>query len=348
MKQLKVWLITFGITTILGLGAVAGLVILVDPFFQYHEPLSGFPYQVDDQLSQNPGMARNMEYDSVILGSSVTVNFSKNWFDEDFGCNTIKLPYNGAYPKDYANIMEQVDMGGQEIRYIFWGMDVQAFSSSTEETKYPIPEHLYDTNPLNDITYWFNKDVLLNYVLKPLMEPGDATDMAEVYATWELFGFNRWVLLQSYERPERSSETYPRDHFIEAVSRNMDENICPIIENHPDTEFYIFFPPYSILHWYTYEQGNLLEPLMEEYRYVIGRLLEYDNVRLYYFQNEESIVCDLNRYTDAIHYDREVSLFIEESIAADAYRLTKDNYLEEVEETIQMIEAYDFDSVWEN
>lgn len=49
--------------------AAAALVIYVDPFFHYHRPLKGFPYLIDNQLSQNPGMAQNMEYDSVILGS---------------------------------------------------------------------------------------------------------------------------------------------------------------------------------------------------------------------------------------------------------------------------------------
>ena len=84
------------------------LVVLVDPFFHYHKPLKGFPYQVDNQLSQNPGMAKNMEYDSVILGSSMTVNFNTNWFEELMGLNTIKLSYSAAFPKDQANIMEIV------------------------------------------------------------------------------------------------------------------------------------------------------------------------------------------------------------------------------------------------
>ena len=51
-------------------------------FFHYHRPLAGFPYLVDNQLSQNPGMAAHMDYDSVILGSSMTVNFNTDWFED--------------------------------------------------------------------------------------------------------------------------------------------------------------------------------------------------------------------------------------------------------------------------
>ena len=94
-----------GLVVAIGL-LMAALVVYVDPFFHYHRPVSGFPYLGDNQLSQNPGMAAHMEYDSVILGSSMTVNFQTTWFQEMMGLNTIKLSYSGAFPKDQANIME--------------------------------------------------------------------------------------------------------------------------------------------------------------------------------------------------------------------------------------------------
>ena len=37
---------------------IMALVVYVDPFFHYHAPLENFPYLVDNQLSQNPGMAK--------------------------------------------------------------------------------------------------------------------------------------------------------------------------------------------------------------------------------------------------------------------------------------------------
>ena len=54
------------ILVLLGVGVVLTLacaiaVIVVDPFFHYHAPLAGFPYEIDNQLSQNPGMAAHMD-----------------------------------------------------------------------------------------------------------------------------------------------------------------------------------------------------------------------------------------------------------------------------------------------
>ena len=181
---------------------VAALVIYVDPFFQYHEPLDGFPYLVDNQLSQNPGMAKHMEYDSVILGSSMTVNFNTNWFGELMGLHTIKLNYSGAFPKDQSNIMELVFDSDNQVKTVFLGIDVSTCTGGVEETKYPVPYYLYDDNLINDIQYLFNKDVVLNYILRPIADP-DKTDLATVYQSWwtdEYYNI-QWVM-HNYEQPD--------------------------------------------------------------------------------------------------------------------------------------------------
>ena len=98
----------FAATVAVILIAISALVIYVDPFFHFHRPLQGFPYVVDNQLSQNPGMARNMSYDSCIIGSSMTVNFQTDDFKELLDVSTVKLSYSGAYPKDDYNILSIV------------------------------------------------------------------------------------------------------------------------------------------------------------------------------------------------------------------------------------------------
>ena len=98
MNQYKKWLLFFLAALTTALLAITILVLTVDPFFQYHAPLPGYPYKVDNQLSQNPGMARHLDYDSVLLGSSMTASFDTDWFGEVLDLNTVKLSYNGALP----------------------------------------------------------------------------------------------------------------------------------------------------------------------------------------------------------------------------------------------------------
>lgn len=299
---------------------IVALVIYVDPFFHYHSPLKGFPYLVDNQLSQNPGMAAHMEYDSVILGSSMTVNFQTAWFKELMDLQTIKLSYSGAFPRDQANIMNIIfksanNQGNKRIKKVFLGVDVITYTGGVEETKYPIPEYLYDDNPLNDIAYVLNKDVVLNYILRPIADP-DPTDLSNVYASWwtEEYYSQEWVL-HNYTSPEQVKEEAQPEAYLAAAEANLSANICPYIEANPDTQFVIFFPPYSILFWNDVLKENHLNATIEEYRYISNRLNAYDNVEIYFFPDQEEIICDLNNYADYSHYHPRYNRYMTECFA---------------------------------
>lgn len=299
---------------------IMALVIYVDPFFHYHSPLKGFPYLVDNQLSQNPGMAAHMEYDSVILGSSMTVNFQTAWFKELMDLQTIKLSYSGAFPRDQANIMDIIfkspnNQGNKRVKKVFLGVDVITYTGGVEETKYPIPEYLYDDNPLNDIAYVLNKDVVLNYILRPIADP-DPTDLSNVYASWwtEEYYSQEWVL-HNYTSPEQVKEEAQPEAYLAAAEANLSANICPYIEANPDTQFVIFFPPYSILFWNDVLKENHLNATIEEYRYISNRLNTYDNVEIYFFPDQEEIICDLNNYADYSHYHPRYNRYMTECFA---------------------------------
>ena len=281
-------------------------VIVVDPFFHYHAPLPGFPYEVDNQLSQNPGMAEYMDYDAAVLGSSMTVNFDTRTFKDELGLDAVKLPYSGAYPRDISNIMSIIFDAHPDVDTIFLGVDVINYSSDVDQIKFPLPEYLYDDDPVNDIDYLLNKDVLLNYVLKPVISP-EPTDLATVYHSWwtdEYYNIN-YVLpnyLDGYEEQDPRPEELPKEYFEEQICVNMKENILPYIEAHPDTRFVIFYPPYSILFWNDCINQNKVEATLHEYEIISEMLLEYDNTEIFFFADEEDIITDLNNYADYTHY----------------------------------------------
>ena len=350
MNKFKKSILLF-IGMILAAGAIIiGIVIYVDPFFQYHAPLEDFPYLVDNQLSQNPGMAKNMEYDSVILGSSMTVNFNTDWFEELMGLNTLKLSYSGAFPKDQANIMDIIFASDNEVKKVFLGVDVITYMGDVEQTKYPLPEYLYDDNYLNDISYVLNKDVLLNYILRPIVDP-EKTDLATVYASWWTDDYYniQWVM-HNYVLPQKVEEEAPADWYLPEVEANLEANICPYIEDNPDTEFVIFFPPYSILFWNDVMQENHMEATLAEYEYITRRLLAYDNVSVYFFPDQEEIVCDLNNYADYSHYHPRFNRYMTECFADGTCRIdeTKDDSSIESHLTHmrEIVAAYDFEELF--
>ncbi|MCR4789177.1 MAG: hypothetical protein K5888_11370 [Lachnospiraceae bacterium] len=337
------------------LAGCAALVYRVDPFFHYHAPLKDFPYVVDNQLTQNPGMAEHMEYDSVILGSSMTVNFETDWFEELYGLNTLKLSYSSAYPRDISNILEKIyepyDDGRQkDIKEVYLGLDIITYSGDVDETKYPIPGYLYDKNPLNDINYLLNKDVLLEYVLRPMVDP-EPTDLSHVYASWwtEEYYNEEWVL-RGHD-PAPVNPVPMEDHaFDSGIEENLKINIIPYIEGHPETTYHIFFPPYSILFWNDVLLDNRLNATLNAYRCVCDQLSGYDNVYLYYFPAEKETVTDLNNYADYTHYKPDINRYMTECFGNGTDLISRDKndengiegYLKRVEE---MLDGYDFETL---
>lgn len=350
MQRFQKWFAGFLILLLTGLLLAGGLVIWVDPFFQYHKPLSWFPYLVDNQVYQNPGLAKNMEYDAVLLGSSMTTSFNTDWFEEVMGLKTQKLSYNGSYPKDLANIMDLVfDAKQDRVKAVFMAVDEGTFSADTEETKFPITGYLYDKNPWNDVQYLFNKEVLLDYILRPLADPKDKSDWAELYKPWWTDEYySKATVLMYYTPAKQREEPLPADYFTQAVEKNMTENICPYFEAHPETEFYIFFPPYSILYWNDVRNGRELEAVLNRISCMARRMLAYDNVHLFSFLAEEQIVCNLNNYADEIHYHKDVCRYITECFQSGACRLTEENLEQHLDSLEKLVSEYDYDAIWDD
>lgn len=350
MNRCKKWLLAFGITALLGLLGVAGLTIYVDPFFQYHKPLPWFPYLVDHQVNMNPGLAKNMDYDSVLLGSSMTVNFDTDRFVEEMGLTTQKLSYNGAYPKDQSNIMEIVfEEKGDAVTDVFLGIDEMNYSADVKQTKFPIPEYLYDKNYLNDVQYIFNKDVFLNYILRAYVDQKDKTEWNKIYPMWWQDEHYQKAIVLMYYEPAEESDTYVEpDTYISAVEANLSQNIIPYIEAHPDTTFHIFYPPYSILYWYDAIRQQELDAVIEKYRYMTNRLLEYDNVKVYFFQNQEEIICNLNNYADYTHYHGSICNYMVQCFANGQRLVTEDALEEELSVLRDLTENYDYEAIWDD
>ena len=350
MKQLKIWLLTFSLLVLFGLGAVAGLVILVDPFFQYHKPLEKFPYVVDHQVNMNPGLAKNMEYDSVLLGSSMTVSFDTDWFKEICGLKTQKLSYNGAYPKDQSNIMEIIfENKGEQVKQVFLGIDELNYSGEVHQTKFEVPEYLYDNNYLNDVQYWFNKDVILDYILRAVADPKDKSEWNMIYKPWwQDEHYQKALVLMYYEPAPIAEEAPETELFIDRIAANLEANILPFVEEHSETKFTFFYPPYSILYWNNVCRGKELETVIEKYRYMTEKLLEYDNVEVFLFQNQEDIICNLNNYADYTHYHSRICKFMVECFQNGNCRVTDENLEEELDALYQLALNYDYDAIFDD
>lgn len=350
--QPKRWLAGFLGIFLAGLAGCMALVIWVDPFFQYHKPLAWFPYLVDNQVNQNPGLAKHMDYDGILIGSSMTASFNTDWFEELMGMRTQKLSYNGSYPKDLSNIMQLVfDAKGDQVKAVYMAVDQSTFSADPEETKFPVTDYLYDDNVFNDVPYLLNKDVLLDYILRPLADRKDASDWAELYKPWWTDEYyNKANVLMYYEAAEekQEEEALAADYFKDAVEENLQKNILPYIEAHPETEFYIFYPPYSILFWNDVTREKETDAVIGRLEYMTERLLNYENVHVFNFLGKEDIICNLNNYADYMHYHKNVCRYITECFATGENELHPENYGQAFDEIRTLAMSYNYPAIWDD
>ena len=323
---------------------IAGLLVgIVDPFFQYHKPLNGLYYLIENKISQNPGIAKNFEYDSAILGSSMTVNFDTDLFHEKMGLNTIKLSYDGAYPKDIDNIMKLMEDSSNELSTVFLGIDIFTYKKEPGITAYALPEYLYDHSYLNDISYLLNKDVILQYILRPQIE-GEGTPLNEMYRTWPLLSYGKDFVAKTYTAPEEFCEPLSEDYYAGNITESLNRYILPHIESLPDTEFVVFFPPYSILYWYDrYADGNLYAEL-SGIEQIMESLLSYPNVKVFYFQDQFAYITNLDNYTDYTHYYHDMNDYMTECFADGSCQVTGENYKEVLSNMHTWLQACDFES----
>lgn len=343
MKREKKWLVVFCTLVFSGLLAAAALVVTVDPFFQYRKPLKGFPYVLENQLTLNPGIAKNMDYDSVILGSSMTVAFNTQWFEELLGLDTVKLSYNAAHAKDQGNILEVIEREHGNVEKMFLCIDLLPYANSVDSVAYPIPEIYYDQNYLNDVGYWWNMDVLLNYVIHPGFVKKEADDFNTIYDKFYYdYLYDEQHVLEGFKPSAKADGAVAEDAYLENVRMNMETHILPYIESHPNTEFTVFFAPYSILFWYNTLQENNTDARLAEYGEMMELLFAYDNVRVFFFANNPEIICDLNNYTDYTHSSREVHYYMTSCFATGEGEVTKETYQDEIGKLRNLVKEFDF------
>ena len=58
---------------------IAVLTVIIDPFVHYHAPFFGLAAAETEERGQQIGVAKNMHYDTAIVGSSMSENFEAGW-----------------------------------------------------------------------------------------------------------------------------------------------------------------------------------------------------------------------------------------------------------------------------
>ena len=311
-------------------GVISALVMYYDPFFHYHAPSEGGKYIFDNEVYQNPGIARNFDYDSVIVGSSMTRPLSPSEFDEQYDCKSVQMPFSGGSVKNASINVEQAFHHKGSLKYVFWGIDPYGIDMGVDETKIDLPTYIYDDNPLNDLAYLLNKEVVKKiyddnkYGSQIIYDEMWNDEADEIFCKMSAIGGNKLIT-------DNVGKPAPKLNFDESytnimVEENLNNNIIPLVKEHPKTQFVFFVPPYPVIFWNIH--GYLDEKKMDEqintFIQFYNRIKEYDNAEFHLLPIMEE-TGNLYMYKDSWHYNRRLGNEVPKALVSNKYIVT-DNY----------------------
>lgn len=350
-KKAARWTAAVVAVLLAALAVIATANAVIDPFFHYHGPYRDLQYPIDNERYQNDGITRNFNYNAIITGSSMSENFRTSQFDKLFGTKSIKVPFSGGRYKEINDNISRSYESGHDPVIVMRSLDYSLLVLDKDDV-YPgaeYPTYLTDNNPFNDIKYLLNLSVFFDDSLRVLSytREGMKTTTFDEYKNWmadSTFGaetvFSTYTLGKPAEREKEFS-----DSDRELVYGNLEQNVISQAKAHPETEFYLFFPPYSIAYWDELNNEKKINWRIDAEKYAIDLLLKCDNIKLFSFCTRYDITCNLDNYKDQAHYKSWINDQMLKWMSNGEYQITKENEDEYISEIRSFYNSYDYSSL---
>ena len=321
--------------------------IIIDPFFHYHAPYDNVSYYLSNERYQNDGILRHFEYDSIIIGSSMSQCFKTSEYDALFGASSVKVPLAGAYLREFGDHLRAGFESDNDIKRVLLSLDLFSIMADKDAVKanYDYPYYLYDDNIFNDVRYVLNKEVFFSYTYKSISSTlaGIPSDTFDEYSNWSdkhIYGKDK--VMSGYQRSSGDASYVLDEYWTRRVRDNLEQNLLSLVRAHRDTEFVCFIPPYSIAKLCTWYEQDSFDYCFGIYELTADMLLSEENVRVFSFYDNYEMICDLDNYRDTTHYGGWVNTYILESIKDNKHELHLDGVSDYFDSLSEYYRNYDY------
>jgi hypothetical protein len=318
----------------------AALNFAVDPL-QLFGPARVLPgmYSPDSRM-QNAGLIRSQHFDTVFMGTSLAIHFRQSDIDRLLGVKSLKLAMTGSNSHEQSFVLAAALARG--ANRVIWQVDDWIFGDAPDiDHDIYLPADLYRRNvrgiagyllsgataresawilarsipPIGPLVARLTTSLPFSF---PLSRVDDINtlrpdiDVAEAYNA--VTARAAFAYITDPVRNRYLAEGYDYD----AMVRNFERDVVSLIKGHPEVQFDIYFPPYSILQWVAMRDVSpaTLKIVYDLTAYVAQRLTQLPNARLYDFRAVKDITHDLDNYGDVIHHSPAVDLKVLSWLAA--------------------------------
>ena len=315
------------LATLLAAGAIN---YRVDPFQQYRVPTSYAPrFYYSFQRHENPGIARNYDFDRAIVSSSFMENIAGSEVDKAFGAGkTFNLSFSALTAYEARKLLESTLAHGR-VKEVIYNVDFNMFAGDVNRTGVPdaLPLYLYDSLRWNDYPYVLSMATLrksLN-ILLGRREVGYREDRDNPWYWGDTAEFSVKSVVEHLDFKDLNKRFKQPHRTLRAMIKSFEANVVPLVRDHPETRFIFVWPPYSILVWADFRQRGQLDLSLEFKRRFVSEMAKHPNVRVHDFQERTDWITHLEDYRDMYHFSPKVSSALVREIAAGNERVTPEN-----------------------
>jgi hypothetical protein len=360
-------LLRFLCASVLIMLAAAALNFAVDPL-QLFRPARLFPamYSPDSRM-QDAGLIRSQDFDTVFMGTSLSIHFRQSDIDRLLGVKSLKLAMTGSTSHEQSFVIAAALE--RHPKRVIWQIDDWIFRNAAEiDRDIYLPADLYRRNirglagylfsgamaresawilarsipPLAPVVARLTTGVLFKF---PIARVDDINalrpdvDVTEAYNARKAMAAFRRII-----DPVRSAD-FAAGYSYQAMVKNFERDAVGLIAKNPDVEFDIYFPPYSILQWVAMRDASpaTLQMIYEFSAYVSRRLADFPNASLHDFRAASDITHDLGNYADVIHHSPAIDLKVLSLLAAGTYVVDRAAPTASLERLKAQVAAYKVD-----
>lgn len=301
---------------------------IVDPFFQFRAK-PGTRYFLNPRFITG-GLAKNYDYNTVVLGSSMTQNFNLNILRNiDAESKPVKLSTGGMNCLEMEYIYSFIKK--EQVKTFIINIDIPPFNATFEEVRYP--QCLYENGIMNKLKYLYGyetfvrftpidigltiylkdkKNITPEYDMKTNIDNVGNTSLDVHYGAdyvKQLY-LSGWTVLE-----QTLKDMQPR------MQNRLDSMLARMSpDKYLDAEYIFVMPPYSALYWYYTKQQGYYDEFINFTRYISKSISKYNNARIAFFFDIDEIT-DLNYYADITHFNPAISDKILKNINNPVYTL---------------------------
>lgn len=315
-------ILLFTFIFLLGIGLVN---YAVDPQQQYRYNPN---FYEGEQRSINMGLAKNYNYEVVVLGSSTSENILKKILDNLSKKNSVNLSISGSTSYEQRILLKEI-LKKSTLKEIIYGVDFFSYNREAFETRIDMSNYIYE----NKLKYLYSVSTLKKSVIILLKEilKKNKKDWINEYNYWgDLFSYSEEKVLTFDNKTQSGNQNIgvvnqsKKGYDYEKMKENFDL-FLEMLKEYPEVKCKIYFPPYSSFYWDIVYKFNGLNNILKFKEYVILKTRKNKNIEVYDFQTDSNIINNLNNYKDVVHFGPNINTYIVKDMYGEKKQIVNEN-----------------------